>query len=153
MDKEALRKLYGQEGDYSPKMEKLFGSAYADFGDDSRSIPDQLKSLEDETGLLVHRVNSVIGRSLEMAPEVDCRGNQRLLACHLKAYFEKGEGIAPEQFFSVSKHMMGCCEPECRDFYEMACLDMSYPPGILEKRFGKRVADWLEDDQKTENCE
>ncbi len=136
MDKENLKNLFGQSGDVNSDLEKMFGSGYLDQPDTSKdNIPSELA----EFG--VHNIGQLLERTIEKSPELNCENNQHIILRFINGYFTGEDLVAPEEWWSVVKHMDACYGP-CRNLYDIACQDKYLTPEAMKEEYGEKLKKW-----------
>jgi len=133
MDKERLRKLFGEAGDVHNGLAEMYGSAYLDHPDDSKlGIPNDFPDKENW-----YHVNNLVRRAIDNAKEIDCSTNQSLLIKHLLLYMWKGEGMSSQEGWQVSKHLRSdtCTDPDCQNLDNIACMDKYLTPKEMKASY------------------
>lgn len=135
----------------SEELETLFGKAYLDYPDTSGNVPQGLKEAAEAIGHKIFDATELVGRALEIAPEIPCLENQRILAHHLRGFIgDEPSGIEWEDMWATQKHMVSCGDPSCREFMQAAALDHRLAPEQMKFCYGKIIDEWFEKHQKEE---
>lgn len=143
MDKEKLRQSFGKFGDRKEFLERMFGSAYLDYRDDSQdNIPSNLQEFAESRGYEVANVGPLVGRAIEQAQEISCEENQTILLKHLKGYIGGDPDTTFEEITSTAKHKQTCTNGKCRRIDFIATLDNQLTPEEMKASFGKEIETW-----------
>lgn len=137
MDKE-IRAAFGEFGDFNPNLEKMFGKAYLDYPDTSKSnLP---KGLSNESNL--YNVGDLFERAIELSPNIDCKLAQNITLKFLKGYISGEDSITHEEWFTVIKHIGDCSQKDCHDLYNIAIMDNLITGQVMDKLFGDKIRNW-----------
>lgn len=146
MDKEKLRMLFGQTGDFNQGAATVFGSTYLDSPDvTGKNIDSALKETVNSLGLACNEVSSLVTKALEAAPAISCEENQLICARFIRGRITNtDEGITAEQLWSTFKHADGCQNEDCYLLHNMSTWDNILTREEMGRRFGKFVNSWFE---------
>ena len=137
MDKE-IRKAFGEFGDFSPDLEKMFGKAYLDYPDSSKNnLPE---GLTNESNL--YNVGDLLERAIELSANIDCRSAQDITLRFLKGYISGSDSVSHEEWFTVVKHIGDCHQKACHDLYNIAVMDNLITGQTMDKLFGDKIRNW-----------
>jgi hypothetical protein len=151
MDKENLRDVFGQPGDFNQGAATLFGSAYLDSPDTTgKNIDPALKKATDSLGLACNEASGLVLKALENAPIISCEENQLINAHFIRGFINnKDEGITAEQIWSTFKHTDNCQNTDCLLLHNISTWDNILTPEEMNDRFGKQIIDWFEKHPET----
>jgi len=141
MNREHLRQLFGKTGDVNLNLAAMYGKAYLDYPDDSgEDIPDGL----GEMGCV--KINGILDRQYEAAPEIGCESSQGILLDYLKKYIS-GEFIPAtaeftEQLTAVFKHERNCGNPKCHKLSTISHMDKYLTPEDMKNGYGEIIENW-----------
>lgn len=138
MDAERLRSLFGKFGDRREFLEWMYGPAYLDHRDDTNEgIYPDLEEVFSEGN--VANVRPLIGRAIELIPEVTCEENQSILLRYLRGFIRGDIDTTFEEIFSTWKHRQSCTNNKCTRLDHIVTLDRHFTPEEMKVTFGKEI--------------
>jgi len=141
MNKEELRKIFGESGDDAdPTLAEMFGPAYLDHPEDVHDTPIDLVEACKAVGIKMTGVGA-LERAIEMAAEISCIDNRAAYLRHLMAYCGKagGEFMTLQQCWETMKHMGKCDDSLCLEVYAISEHEADMAPEAFWTRFGVKI--------------
>lgn len=120
MERNNLRKIFGQPGDVSPELTQIFGDAYLDAPDDTTPADFNLDGFESR------EVSGLVGRKIESVEKISCEKNQELLVAHLLFVRTKGvQGtrMNMDEGWQTTVHSSACPTSLCHELHIQACVE------------------------------
>lgn len=137
MDKERLRELFGEEGDVSSDMLRMFGDVYLDYQDVSKNdIPNEINKSD------VYNIGEVLKRAVESSKVINCFTNQIIILRYFHDFVSDLNLVTHSEWYAVMKHIGDCDNKQCHQLYNMAILDTTVSPEILEKLYENTIKSW-----------
>lgn len=122
-------------------LREIFGKAYSvdQDGSTAERIPFHAWLASLKIGTDIANVTDLIGRALEMAPEITCRRNQQILGNHL--YSLIGNQVPPtaDELWASHKHRQTCSDTTCQRLGEIAHLDKYFTGPEIRALYGKEI--------------
>lgn len=143
MDKERLRRLFGEFGDANEGLEKMFGSAYLDCRDDSNEgIPEDFRQFSESSGIQVCKISGLIERVMETAPEITCAENQAIFLKYLKGSIKGNPDSTFEDIWAATKHSGRCSNNRCVRINNIIILEKRLPSEQIKADYGEEIKSW-----------